>query len=139
MNSKSYPTLSAMDLMAASAVSNHLDDCLGTVINNFYRKKKTSVFQQFLVRNLALDRAVLDHGVGPFAELNGPLIVYLEPHRNDYLQIIVIYLAADLALAFRLNYPKFSDSLPLLPDWNSQTHCRRSPSQYSIPRSRNRG
>ena len=50
------------------------------------------------------------YSISPFTELDGLFIVYLEAHSNGHLQIIMLYLTADLTVTLRLNYPKFSDS-----------------------------
>ena len=46
----------------------------------------------------------------PFAELHGALIVHLEAHGNNQLQIIMRQFTVDLTSALGLNYPEFPDS-----------------------------
>ena len=47
-------------------------------------------------------------------ELDCTVVIDLKTNGDDHLQVVVFYLAADLAAALSLNYPKISDSCILL-------------------------
>ena len=67
-------------------------------------------FQAVNIHCPALNRMVFHNPARPFAELHGALIVHLEAHGNNHLQIIMRQFPIDLTSALGLNYPEFPDS-----------------------------
>ena len=103
------------DLLIEPALGHpDLPDLLQQVVEIFLGEYAAAVLQAVSVHGPALDRIVLDYGIGPFAELDCTVVVDSKTHSDDHLQVIVFYLAADLAGALSLNYPKISDSCILL-------------------------
>ena len=52
---------------------------------------------------------VFHNGVSPFSELYSALVIYLKAHSNNHLQVIVLNVACNLPITFRLNYPEIPD------------------------------
>ena len=67
-------------------------------------------FQPLHIHCPALNGVVLDNLPRPLAELHSTLIVHLEAHGNNHLQIIMRQFPIDLTSALGLNYPEFPDS-----------------------------
>ena len=77
-------------LIKLSLRQPNLPDLFQLFLKVFLRQNSAAVLQPFLIHDPALNRVVLDDCIGPFTELHGPLIVYLEAHRNDCPQTVMI-------------------------------------------------
>ena len=73
-------------------------------------REHVTLFQAFHIHCPALNSVVLDDLPRPLAELHSTLIVHLEAHGNNHLQIIMRQFPIDLTSALGLNYPEFPDS-----------------------------
>ena len=79
------------DLLVEPALRHpDLPDLFQQVVEIFFREYAAALLQAVAVHGPALNCIVLDNGVGPLAELNRPVVVDLEAHSDDGLQIVVV-------------------------------------------------
>lgn len=72
-----------------------------------------AVLQPLVIHDPALDGVVFYNGICPAPKLYCPLVVDLESHSNNHLEIVMLDISANLAGAFCLNYLEIPNSCRL--------------------------